>query len=58
MRSDHEEALILSELQATIDRLETLTSGGHADDIISLLDEVIPGATIKETPAPDLTSII
>jgi FlaA1/EpsC-like NDP-sugar epimerase len=58
MCSNHEDSLSSSELQATFSRLEALTSGGHADEIISVLDEVIPGAAISETPAPDLTSII
>jgi FlaA1/EpsC-like NDP-sugar epimerase len=58
MCSNHEDSLSSSELQATFRRLEMLTSGGHADEIVSVLDEVIPGAAISETPAPDLTSII
>ncbi len=58
MCSNHEDSLSTSELQETFSRLESLTSGGHADEIVSVLDEVIPGAAISETPAPDLTSII
>ena len=58
MCSNHEDSLSSSELKATFSRLESLISGGHADEIISVLDEVIPGAAISETPAPDLTSII
>ena len=58
MCSNHEDPLSSNELLATFNRLESLTSGGHADEIIAVLDEVIPGAAISETPAPDLTSII
>ena len=58
MRSDHEDSLNTGELQEVLARLELLLSGGHADEIISLLDEAIPGASISETPTPDLTSII
>jgi FlaA1/EpsC-like NDP-sugar epimerase len=58
LRSDHEDSLNSEELQAIFKALESLTSGGHADEIISALDEAIPGATISETPAPEITSII
>ena len=58
MCSNHEDSLSSSELKATFNRLESFTSGGHADEIIAVLDDVIPGAAISETPAPDLTSII
>jgi FlaA1/EpsC-like NDP-sugar epimerase len=57
LRSDYENTLSSSELQAALTRLESLLSGGHAEEIIALLDEVIPGAAISETPTPDLTSI-
>lgn len=58
VRSEHEETVVGGDLQATLARLESLTSGGRADEIISLLDEVIPGAAIRETPSPDITSIV
>jgi FlaA1/EpsC-like NDP-sugar epimerase len=58
VRSDNEDWLSSEELQEIFIRLEALASGGQADKIITLLDEVIPGAAISETPTPDLTSII
>ena len=58
MRSDHEDTLNTRDLEDTFSRLESLTTQGNADEIISLLDAVIPGSSISETPAPDLTSII
>ena len=58
MGSTHEDSLNTNELNAIFGRLEALISGDHADEIVTLLDQVIPGATISETPTPDLTSII
>jgi hypothetical protein len=46
------------DLQTILTRLEALTISGRGDEIISLLDEVIPGATIRATPSPDITSIV
>ncbi len=57
-RSEHEDTVKSGDLQATIQRLTSLTSSGHADEIISLLDESIPGASIRETPSPEITSIV
>jgi FlaA1/EpsC-like NDP-sugar epimerase len=58
VRSGHEDSLTSSELQSTLARLEMFVSSARADEIITLLDEVIPGATISETPSPDITSIV
>ncbi len=57
-RSEQEDLVKTGDLQAIITRLEALTISGRGDEIISLLDEVIPGATIRETPSPDITSIV
>ena len=58
VRSENEYSLASDELQETLTSLESLISDGRADDIITLLDEVIPGAAISETPTPDITSIV
>jgi FlaA1/EpsC-like NDP-sugar epimerase len=58
VRSGHEESLMSGDLEATLQRLATLVSDGRAREIIALLDEVIPGAAISETPSPDITSIV
>jgi FlaA1/EpsC-like NDP-sugar epimerase len=57
-RSEHEDMFRAGDLQTIITRLEALTISGRGDEIISLLDEVIPGATIRATPSPDITSIV
>ena len=57
-RSEHEDVMPSEKLQTTFQRLISLTESGHADEIISLLDEIIPGATIRETPSPEITSVV
>ena len=47
----------LNLLQA-IDALSALSHSAHPDAIIELLDELIPGSSIRETQHPDITSII
>jgi FlaA1/EpsC-like NDP-sugar epimerase len=45
------------ELKGKIDRLLELADQGKADEIIALIDETIPGATLGSTPPPELLSI-
>lgn len=45
------------ELKARIDQLLTLADEGKAEEIISLIDETIPGASLGSTPPPELLSI-
>jgi len=47
----------LNLLQA-IDSLSTSAYSGDADAIIDLLDETIPGSSIREAPQPDITYLI
>jgi FlaA1/EpsC-like NDP-sugar epimerase len=56
--SEHEDVMVSDQLQKTLQRLTSLTESGRADEIISLLDEVVPGATIRETPLPEITSVV
>ncbi len=57
-RSEHEDMVTNGDLHSTLSRLESLTLSGRADEIISLLDESIPGAAIRETPSPEITSVV
>jgi FlaA1/EpsC-like NDP-sugar epimerase len=45
-------------LSQTIDTLSDLSHSGDSDGIAALLDNLIPGSSIRETPHPDITSII
>jgi len=45
-------------LPQAIDSLSTLSHAADTEAMIALLDEIIPGSSIRETPHPDITSII
>ena len=45
------------ELDRMVGQLLDFAEDGEVDRLVDLLDEVIPGAKIRETPPPDLTSI-
>ncbi len=56
-RLDKIEKLDDEQLDRVIERLRQLAEEGKAEQLVTMLDEVIPGAKIRETPALDLTSI-
>jgi FlaA1/EpsC-like NDP-sugar epimerase len=43
---------------ALLEKLLCYVRSGDVDQMVETLDSVIPGSTIRETPTPDLTSII
>ncbi len=45
-------------LQETVEELINLARDGETDQILVILDEFIPGAAMRSTPPPDLTSVI
>jgi len=45
-------------LTQAINSLTALSHSADSDGIAALLDELIPGSSIRETPHPDITSII
>lgn len=45
-------------LQRTVDELIHLAREGDSNTIVHLLDNYIPGAAVRSTPPPDLTSVI
>src|SRR5258706_1782211 len=58
-RSRGEEIAESHALQSTVKRLSGLIDSSRPDEIVSLLDETIPGATIRETPPPaDVTDVV
>ncbi len=58
VRSMQEDAITTGDLPAALARLEELAAAGRSAEIISFLDEIIPGAAISETPMPDITSVV
>jgi FlaA1/EpsC-like NDP-sugar epimerase len=58
-RSVDEELLNSVELQAVMSELSALVQASRTQDVLALLDRVVPGAAIHEFPAsPDLTSVV
>lgn len=55
---DDEDLLETEELRRTIDDLVHLSREGDATNIVRILDDCIPGAAVRSTPPPDLTSFI
>ena len=45
-------------LNQTVDELIHLAREGYPTEIIKRLDRIIPGASVRSTPPPDLTSIV
>jgi FlaA1/EpsC-like NDP-sugar epimerase len=45
-------------LQQSIDELIHLAREGYPTEIVKRLDRIIPGASVRSTPPPDLTSIV
>jgi FlaA1/EpsC-like NDP-sugar epimerase len=45
-------------LQRTIDELIHLAREGDSSSIVKLIDSYIPGAAVRSTPPPDLTSVV
>ena len=57
-RLDADDSLPGLSLIQAIDSLSTLSHAADPNAIIELLDELIPGSSIRETSHPDITSII
>ena len=47
-----------AQLDEVIQQLAALAESGEVEELVNMLDEVVPGARIKETPSPDLTAMI
>lgn len=52
------EPLLGERLDITVGELIELSRSGKNDEIIDLLDDFIPGAAVRSTPPPEITSII
>lgn len=57
-RLDNDASLPTPNLIQAIDSLSRLSRAADTDAIVTLLDELIPGSSIRETPQADMTSII
>ena len=57
-RLDENELLETQALSELLDQLLGFVAAGDVDKMVDTLDSVIPGSTIRETPTPDLTSLV
>jgi len=57
-RLDTTEPLLGDRLTKVVDQLVNLSRAGKRDEIVELLDTFIPGAAVRSTPPPEITSII
>ena len=57
VRLDDQDFISGTELKNVVGELDYLAREGDANAIVSLLDGIIPGAAVRSTPPPDLTTI-
>lgn len=55
---DEENMVMGDTLTCAVDGLANLAREGDVDAIVRILDEFIPGAAIRSSPPPDMTSIV
>jgi FlaA1/EpsC-like NDP-sugar epimerase len=58
LRLNENEVLNSNDLEAAINNLFELGKNGDPDEIVNMLNNIVPGAVVSSTPSPDLTSII
>ncbi|MCX8025656.1 MAG: polysaccharide biosynthesis protein, partial [Thermanaerothrix sp.] len=57
-RVEHQDVLEGEALYRVVTELIKLAREGEREQIVALLDEVIPGSAIRSTPPPELTSVV
>jgi FlaA1/EpsC-like NDP-sugar epimerase len=58
LRLNENEVLTSIDLNAAVNDLIELGKKGDPDQIVSMLNKIVPGAIVSSTPSPDITSII
>jgi FlaA1/EpsC-like NDP-sugar epimerase len=58
LRLSENEISTSSELQTSISSLIEIAKKGDPDQIVSMLNSIVPGAVVSSTPSPDITSVI
>lgn len=58
VRVESDEAVDGEQLNSTVDEMARLAQQNETDALLRTLDEVVPGAAIRSTPPPDMTSLI
>jgi FlaA1/EpsC-like NDP-sugar epimerase len=58
VRLDENEVLNSIDLKEAVSDLINLGKKSDPDQIVSMLNRIVPGATVSSTPSPDITSVI
>ncbi len=58
LRLNESEVLSSTNLETAVERLIAMSKNGDPDQIVSMLNAIVPGAIVSSTPSPDLTSVI
>jgi FlaA1/EpsC-like NDP-sugar epimerase len=58
VRVESDEAVDGVQLKDTVDEMARLARQDETDVLLRMLDEVVPGAAIRSTPPPDMTSLV
>jgi FlaA1/EpsC-like NDP-sugar epimerase len=58
LRLNENEIYTSTDLETAINNLIELGKTGDPDQIVNMLNSIVPGAVVSSTPSPDLTSVI
>ncbi len=58
LRLNENEIMTSINLESAINNLIELGKNGDPDQIVDMLNKIVPGAVVSSTPSPDLTSVI
>ncbi len=58
LRLNETEVMASADLQAAVEKLIGLSQDGNPDQLVAMLNDIVPGATVSSMPAPDITSVI
>ncbi len=58
LRLNENEILSRNDLESAVDNLIELGKKGETDQVVNMLNAIVPGAVVSSTPSPDLTSIV
>jgi FlaA1/EpsC-like NDP-sugar epimerase len=58
LRLNENEALTTVDLETAVNTLIEMGKNGDPDQIVAILNSIVPGAMVSSTPSPDITSVI
>ena len=58
VRVESDEQVDSSSLTNSLDQLARLARQDETEAVLNVLDQVVPGAAIRSTPPPDMTSLV